>query len=465
MFVGRKRELEQLQDAYDYPGSGFIIVYGRRRVGKTELLNRFAADKKAMYHACTESTDLQQMHDFRGSLLRTGALVEDIQDWNYLFKSILDISPCPNGKRVAIIDEFPYMATKNRSVPSILQNLWDSVFSKKDILLILCGSSVSFIEEEILGSKNPLYGRMTGIIRLAPLPFRDSVKLLGKYSDEDKLKIYAMTGGIPFYLSLFAKHGDVEKAVKKELLHNGSVLYNETDFLLKQELRDLSVYNALIKAIALGCTKMGEISQSAMVDTSVASPYLQTLAELGIVTKEYPVGTGPKGKKNPMRGIYRISDPFFRTWYTFVFPFRTLLDSGGTDIVYETAVKDRLNMFASMPFENICKEFLMSLNIRGELPFVFTDIGRWWDKKGEIDIVAVDITGKKIIAGECKCKSRAFDLREYMDAIKMQIGDGDAEVFRYMFSANGFEDGIAERAEDDGVVLVTLKDIIAEADR
>lgn len=463
MFVGRKRELEQLQDAYDYPGSGFIIVYGRRRVGKTELLNRFAADKKAMYHACTESTDLQQMRDFRDSLLRAGAHAEDVRDWAYLFKSVLGIAPNPNGKKVAIIDEFPYMAAKNGSVPSILQNLWDGVFSKENVLLILCGSSVSFIEEEILGSKNPLYGRMTGIIKLAPLPFRDSVKLLGKYSDTDKVKIYAMTGGIPFYLSLFAKHGDVEKAVKKELLHSGSVLYNEAEFLLKQELRDLSVYNALIKAIALGCTKIGEISQSAMVGASAASPYLQTLAELGIVTKEYPVGTGPRGNKNPMRGVYRISDPFFRTWYTFVFPFRTLLDSGGADIVYDTVVKDRLNMFASIPFENICREYLMSLNIRGELPFVFTDIGRWWDKKGEIDIVAVDITGKKIIAGECKFKSAVFNLSEYMDAVSMKMED--AEVFRYMFSANGFEDGIAGKAGKDGVVLVTLKDIIAEAMR
>ena len=481
MFIGRETELKFLNDKYNTENGQLVVLYGRRRVGKTETLREFCKGKPHVFYSCTQSTDKVQLSKFSRHILKEDIpakqYISEFADWESAFRSVSDL-PFGDNKKLLIIDEFPYMCKGNKSIPSVLQNLWDAELKDKNVMIILCGSAMSFIEKELLAEKNPLYGRATGIYKMTEMGFYDAVKFFPEYTDKDKILVYSILGGIPHYLRQFSPKLSVAENIKKNILTKGSILYSEVDFLLHQELRETPIYNSIIEAVALGNTKLNEISQKSLVeDTSKTSVYLKNLIELGIVEREFSVDSKSKEKANTNRGTYRLTDNFFRFWYAFGFTNISQLEDGDVEGVYDYVIAPALQEFASYTFEDVCKEFVREMQKKNELPFRYSKMGRWTGKttvrdkdapKGvriaetEVDILGIGKNEKEYLVGECKFKNTPFDYSEYLDTVTKLTPLKEGVKFYYaLFSESGFDSKVVSEADvNDNITLYNLNQIV-----
>lgn len=481
MFIGREAELAFLQDKYNENKGQLVVLYGRRRVGKTETLREFCKGKPHVFYSCTQSTDKVQLAKFSKQIFKENIpakqYIAEFTDWESAFRSVLDL-PYGDDKKLLIIDEFPYMCKGNMSIPSILQNLWDAELKDSNVMLILCGSAMSFIEKELLAEKNPLYGRATGIYKMNEMGFYDMAKFFPGYSDKDKVLVYSILGGIPHYLRQFSPELSVEENIKKNILTKGCILYSEVDFLLHQELRETSIYNSIIEAVALGNTKLNAISQKSLVeDTSKTSVYLKNLIELGIIEREFSVDSKIKEKANVNRGTYRLTDNFFRFWYAFGFNNFSQLEDGDINGVYDYVIAPALNEFASFAFEDICREFVKELQKNNLLPFRYSKMGRWTGKTTvrdkdapnglrvadtEIDLLCIDRNEEEYLVGECKFKKVPFAYSAYLDTKAKLTPIKDSSKFHYaLFSESGFDDNVLSEAErESNIQLYDLSQIV-----
>lgn len=478
MFIGRKQELQFLENKYNSKNGQLVVLYGRRRVGKTETLREFCRNKPHVFYSCREISDKLQLRSFSEKLLNekipAASYIKEFADWEAALRCITDL-PYGDNKKLLIIDEFPYMCRNNESIPSILQNLWDEVFKDENVMIVLCGSAMSFIEKELLAEKNPLYGRATGIYKMESMGFYDAAKFFPNYSDRDKIIAYAVLGGIPHYLAQFDPDLSLDENIKKNILTKGCALYSEVEFLLRQELRETSLYNSIIEAVALGNTKLNDISTKSLVeDTSKTSVYLKNLIELEIIEREFSVDDGTKERANTNRGLYRLTDNFFRFWYAFVFTNYSELEGDDVDGVFEYAIKPSLHEFASFAFEDVCREYVREMQKANKLPFRYKRMGRWWGKttvrrrdriesqETEIDLLAVSAKSDKYLVGECKFKGRPFNYGEYLDtAAKLASIKEKAEFYYYLFSESGFDEKVvSEAADNDLIQLISVEDIV-----
>lgn len=463
VFIGRKDELAFLQEQYNTPQGRLVVLYGRRRIGKTELLREFCKNKEHVFYTSIECIESEQLESFSKQMLATSMeaskFITSFSGWEQAFSSIAAIPS--KGKRLVIIDEFPSMAGGDISIMSILQKVWDSTLRQEDVMLVLCGSSMSFMENKVLSEKTPLYGRATGILKMNPMGFYESIQFFPHYSTLDKILAYGILGGIPHYLKQFDDRLPIASNVKKNILQRGSILYSEPEFLLHQSLRETSVYNTIIKAIASGSTRLSKIHDMTQIEKSKLSSYLSNLLELGIIKKEFSFSDGIQQQTNIKRGLYRISDNFFCFWYAFVFPYMSELEGGDMSGIYTHVIEPRLNGFISYVFEDICKEYLRTCNRNGKLPFHFTKIERWWNKSDELDIVASDSDGLFFCCGECKYQDSPMDSHEIGRATRKFIPKKDnAQIYYYFFARSGFTRQAVELAHANGYQLVDLEKIV-----
>ena len=307
MFIGREQELNFFEEKYNAPGGQLIVLYGRRRIGKTEILHQFCTNKPHVFYSCREISDAKQLAAFSERILKAGSpaskYIDTFKDWESALKGILELQS-DGKKKLLIIDEFPYMCKSNPSIPSIIQILWDEILKNEDIMIILCGSAMSFIEKKILSEKKPLYGRTTGIYKMSELPFEDAIKFFPHYSDEDKMLAYSILGGIPHYLRQFDPSLPLRDNIIKNVLTKGCVLYSEVEFLIRQELREPSLYNTVIEAIALGNTQLNDIYTKTQIEKTKISVYLKNLIELQILEREFSIQSGGKEQAASTRGLY-----------------------------------------------------------------------------------------------------------------------------------------------------------------
>ena len=477
MFVGRKAELEFLKSQYERKGGSLVVLYGRRRVGKTETLREFCKGKKHVFFSCTQVTDRIQLRNFSQRLLTekvpASQYVSEFEDWEKAFRAISDL-PYGNEKKLVVIDEFPYMCQGNKGIPSILQNLWDSQWKDENVMIVLCGSTMSFIEKELLAEKNPLYGRATGIYKMTEMGFYDSILFFPGYSAKDKVLAYSVLGGVPHYLRQFDPNRTLEENIKRHILSKGSALYSEVDFLLHQELRETPIYNSILEAVALGNTRLNEISQKALIqNTAKTSVYLKNLIELGIVKREFSVDA--KIRVNLSRGFYRLTDSYFRFWYNFCFSNFSQLEDGDVEGVYEFVVKPSLQEYASFVFEDVCQEFVRMKQKKKQLPFHFERLGRWRGKttirnfgtgelkvaETEIDMLGIGKGEKEYLVGECKFKNKPFSYKEYLEILaKLTPLKEHAKFYYALFSDSGFDSKIVAEAEENNTSLYSLEDIV-----
>lgn len=479
MFIGRESELNFLEDKYSQTGGQLVVLYGRRRVGKTETLRQFCNGKSHVFFSCRECGDKMQLKAFSEKMLKeqipAAAYITEFADWEKAFRSVADL-PYGEQKRLLVIDEFPYMCKGNAAIPSTLQNLWDEFLKDENVMIVLCGSAMSFIEKDLLSEKNPLYGRATGIYKMTEMGFYDAIKFFPDYSDRDKVLAYSVLGGIPHYLRQFDSKLSLAENIRKNILTKGCALYSEVEFLLRQELRETPLYNSVIETVALGNTRLNDISMKSLIeDTSKTSVYLKNLIELGIVQREFSVSESVKEKANTNRGLYKLTDNFFRFWYAFVFTNYSELESGDVDGVYKYSVEPSLHEFAAAVFEDICREYVLKLQKADALPFRYSKIGRWWGKttvrnkdsarqaESEIDILATSKDMSQYLVGECKFKNQPFRYSELLDTKAKLISQQErAEFYYYLFSESGFDEKIIEAASSDSrITLCDLADIVS----
>jgi AAA+ ATPase superfamily predicted ATPase len=445
LFVNRVEELAYLKRLSREGGARLLIVYGRRRIGKTELLRHFSKDLKHLFFSADLSSEHEQLRQITDRIYHlTGESFLEAQpftSWEASFRYIFD--NLAKNIPIIIIDEFPYLCTGNPALPSILQKIWDERGKDTSVLLVLCGSYMSFMEKEILGSKSPLFGRRTGQLLLPPLRFGDLGDFYPNYVKTDLVYAYGILGGTPAYLQRFNDQMTLEQNVKSQILDKNSVLYSEPRFLLMEELREPSVYFSILKAVSFGKTKLNEIVQETGIpDRHKVNKYLAVLRELHIVNREVPV-TEDKPYKS-RKGIYTLEDPFFRFWFRHIFPNMSYLEEGDCDYVWAEKIKPDLDRFVGPVFEDVCKEKIRYLNKEGKLPFKASRIGRWWDRMNEIDIIAFGEQGSYLFC-ECKWTTKKSgtgvlnDLQE-----KAQSFPKATRKFFGLFSRSGFEKKLIE---------------------
>jgi hypothetical protein len=410
MFIGRDKELTTLNNLYNESAFQMVVIYGRRRVGKTALISEFISDKPSIFFTAQEVNDTLNLLRFSKKVYSFFNLPESagaFDSWNSAFDFIADRAK--ERQFVLAFDEFPYAVSANRSLKSILQIAIDHSFKNTALFLILCGSQIGFMENEVLGYKSPLFGRRTAQIKLEGFDYCDAGKMLSSFSAQDKIKLYACVGGTPQYLSQIKATESFEENIKRLYFDTSGYLYNEPTMLLQQELREPAMYNSIITAIAGGASRLNEIATKVNEDSPKVSKYLQTLVNLQIIHKVYPFGENPK---NSRRGIYRIADNCYSFWYNFVFPYIPEIESGSGEIISDEVLSGEIlsSFIGSPPFEAICLQYLRRLNAVKMLPITATSFGTWWGtdpkekRQTDFDVIAANRQTRQIVLGECKWK-------------------------------------------------------------
>ena len=446
-FLGREKEILDLEKEYARDG-GFVVIYGRRRIGKTTLIKQFIKSKTAFYFLATKEVESQSMKRFAGVIARTtgNSVMQKaaFSDWLDLFQAVADYKP--NEKKVLVIDEFPYLVKVNDSFPSILQNAWDEILKDSNVMLILCGSLISMMKKHALSYESPLYGRRTAQMRIAPLPFT-TVYENQKLSFEEAAEQYSITGGVPKYMEFFSDGQPLYEQIKENVLSKNGFLYEEPNFLLTDEVQVPTNYFSIIKVIADGNHKLGTIAGILGLETSALTPYLKTLSELGFIEKQVPVTE--KNAEKTRKGLYFISDNFLRFWFRYVYPYKGELEIDNMQISLDELDKDFKEKFVAFAYKDICKEIFARLCSDKAIEFTPSKIGSYWlnDKSGntQIDVMAVDTVNKRLFAGECKYHNQPIDADVYFELVKKVDNSSEIKsafkgytVIYGVFSKSGF---------------------------
>lgn len=465
-FVGRERELSTLNRLYDAGGFQMPVVYGRRRVGKTSLINRFVAGKSAIFFSARETTAKENLAalsraiaDFDSPAIPASVdgVVPLFPSFEAAFAHIFQLAR--QRQLVFVIDEFPYLAASDSSVSSILQHAIDHREEDCCLFLVLCGSSMSFMEHQVLGYQSPLYGRRTAQIKVDPFDIHQAARLLEGALPEEVVAWYGIAGGIPLYLDQFDRSLSVEQNMARNVLRTDSFLFGEPDAFLQQELREPAKYNAIIQAIAQGEGRLSNISDAAGLERTAVANYLKSLIELGVVKREMPVVDANKKKVR-----YVLADNLFRFWYRFVPQYLTPLQAGREEAVASLVAGDRFSTFLGPVFEEVCRQWLVNAMGSRDIPLIL-DIGRWWGadparkEQAEIDIVAL-CDGGVMLCGECKWQGKLTDvevLRKLQYRARIIRGECDQRLF--LFSKSGFTAECRREAEAVRCTLVSLAEM------
>ncbi|GFO95990.1 hypothetical protein ig2599ANME_0174 [groundwater metagenome] len=456
-FINRKDELNFLNKRYSSSTPEFIILYGRRRVGKTELIKQFIKNKPAVYFLADRQIDRENLRQMQRSMAiyLSEPLFEkaDIGDYYELFSEFIKRT---KERVVFVIDEFQYLIESNAAIPSIFQKLWDEILVKTNIFLIICGSSISMMET-LMGYKNPLYGRITGQWMVEMLKFRDAMKFFPRYDLEENIEAFSILDGIPLYLKQFNDNESIFENIRENIIENGSFLHIEPEFLLKEELREPRNYFLILKAISFGNAKFGEVVNYTQLDKTLVSKYLDTLSVLHLVEKIYPAATD---KERTRDARYTLGDNFVSFWFRFIYPNRGDIERGEIAGVMASIKKD-LNSFMGRKFEKICLQALIDMNRQELLPFRFKTIGGWWHKDLEIDIIAINEETKEICFCECKWQSgqTGIDvLKELQNKAKfVEFFNTERKEYYMIISKSGFTKSALRYAAEQKIILLDLK--------
>ena len=462
MIIGRERELKSLNERYQSGKFQFLPIYGRRRVGKTTLIKEFIKDKKAIFFTASESGKNHNLRNLSSAIYEfvSGTVAElSYGSFEAAFDVILEASK--KEKLVFVIDEYPYLAQSYKAISSILQIYIDHKFKETDLFIILCGSSMSFMEYQVLGYKSPLFGRRTGQLRIEPFGFYESIGFHEGFAPEAKAVVYGITGGIPKYLEMISDKHTLEQNIISNFLTADSMLFEEPANLLKQELREPQRYNDIITAIARGSSRMNEIVTKVGMDgfdSSKCNKYLASLISLGIVKKEQPA-LSAAGRKS----IYRLKDGMFRFWYRFIPQNMTRIQLGLGEAVFKH-ILPQIPAYMGEVFEDICKQWLWRGNIAGSLPFRFQDCGRWWGanplrkEEQEIDLLAYCPDRRRALFCEAKWTNDKIDSRVLDDLVAKSEMFAFEEKHYVLFSKSGFK-ADAEKRKSGNVMLVEFRDM------
>ena len=459
MFIGRDAELSKLNELFASDKYECVIVYGRRRVGKTTLIKEFIKGKKAIYFLAREAAGTINLINFSSDVYAVTAKELKgnafFSDWEKAFDYIHGLAS--QERIILVIDEFPYLANGYRPISSIIQAHIDEQFKDGKLFLILCGSSMSFMEEQVLAYKSPLYGRRTAQFKILPFSFYDALPFFQGFSKEEKAILYGITGGIPEYLNKINVRKSLRKNIIDLYLAASGHLFEEPSNLLKQELREPMTYNGIIAAIAGGASRLNEIAGKCGIESNKCAKYLNSLISLNIVKKEWPITETASSK----RSIYLLDDMMFRFWYRFVFPNMSGIESGLGEAIYDLEVKENLAAYMGLVFEDICKQYINEQAKNNATPVLPSKIGRWWGnnpqekRQEEIDILSY--RKEDALFCECKWTQSPVGMDVLVDLQRKSDLFPYTNKWFWLFAKTDFSDGLkAEAKARDNIRLVCL---------
>ncbi len=457
MFVGRERELKKLNVMYQSEQFEFAVLYGRRRVGKTTLIREFMKDKSGVYYMGVEGAKKENLYGLSKAFLEIGEA--EFRDYEALLDYI-DTLARSSQRLIIAIDEYPYLAASYPAISSMLQSHIDNCWKDSKLFLILCGSSMSFMEEQVLGYKSPLYGRRTAQFKIHPFDFFEARQMLGGFSKEEQAVLYGVTGGIPEYMARVNSQLSMHENIIDLFFDESGRLFEEPVNLMKQELKEPMTYHSIISAIASGASKLNEIATKTGLETSGCSNQLSSLIALGIVCKETPLTEPETSRKT----LYRLADTMYLFWYRFVRPNTSSIMRGVGRQVYESTVLPQLNDFMGYVFEEICQQYLFLPKIYPTLPFTVGKVGRWWGNnpkkkcQEEIDVMAV--FEKKALFGECKWRNEKVDDAVINTLLERGELFSYIDKYYYIFSKTGFEqEALLYAKQHDRIRLIDFEEM------
>jgi uncharacterized protein len=471
-FVNRRAELAWLEEGWRSGKPEFRILYGRRRVGKSAVLDELARGKRHVVYQAVEGTPLDQLRDLTAAVL----MCEDdpvlraapLANWDAALAQFAKMAAA--GPLLVILDEYQYVAESDPTLASRLQRWWSREAVQLQIYLVLCGSYIRFFVNNVL--TGPAYGRNTGSLRLAPLSYRDAALFFPNWTPEDRIRAFAVIGGIPHYLLQFEPNHSLAWNIEHRILQRGVVLYQEAELLLREELREPRLYYSIMRALSDGCTRPSEIVARVHGASSKSdlSPYLATLHELGLAEYQRPVvGTSVR------RGIWSVAEPYLRFWFRFVLPYRNQLEhSGSAEHLLRHAVSPVLDHFVSKPaFEEICRAWVMDRIAAGDWGAV-DRVGAWWGpvpqpepgqlrRQVEAEIEVVAAAGRRVVlAGEAKWTREAvgFGVLNHLRNVARHIPGVDERTELILFG-RAFDTRLIGAAAIEGVRLVGPAELYA----
>ena len=448
-FIDREKELESLNKEYKKKNS-FVVLYGRRRVGKTTLIKEFIKDKKVFYFFADKQNENLQIERFKNQIserFKDEFLKKiEIKEWDTLFDYLL--TKTQNEKFVLVIDEFQYLCMINKNFSSIFQRIYDKKLKDKNIMIILCGSLISMIYSETLAYESPLYGRRTAQIKLQPIKFKYYNKFFKNKSIQDLIELYSITGGIPKYILSLDRDKSALYNIENNILDKNNYLYSEPKFLLQEEVNDLSRYFSILNAISIGHTKMSAISSYLQINAGGLSPYISKLIDLDILEKEVPI---TENIENTKKVLYKIKDNYLKFWFSYVYPYQSYLEIENLTYI-KNKIENEFDLYVSKIYEDLARE-----SIWENAPFPLLKVGRWWDKEIEIGIIGLG-ENNKIVFGECKYSKKLIGLNilnELKEKSKKVIWNNDKrEEYYILFSKSGFSEDLIELAKNTNNIIL-----------
>lgn len=469
MFIGRKRELNSLERLYHQQGFGMTVIYGRRRIGKSTLIREFLKGKKAIFYTAAKVGKMRNLELFSQQAISlldaslTGAAFSSLEA---VFDFITD--RLNEDKLVLVIDELPYWAQDDSALLSVLQKYIDTRWSEQNLMIILCGSSLSFMENKVLSEKSPLFGRRSSQIRLEAFDYLEAAMFVPDYSAEEKAIIYGITGGVAKYLSLIDPQCSADDNIKAQFFNTDGYLYDEPRNLLAQEFTDVSLVNNVIEQIASGSNTVNEISQKIRQNSSTVLYTLDRLIQVGLVTKKKCI-TEEKNKKKTQ---YVLKDHMFRFWYAFIPKATSLIEIGNGDLYFDQVVKPQIHNYMGCVFEDMCRYYTLRKGSCGAFGNILTDVGTWWgtevlrqdtekvQQSADIDVVGISDLDKTAVLGECKFKKEKIDKNVYDTLLRRSaVFSGKYRVIRFLFFSLGGYTSWFDSMQDKSVILLTLDDL------
>lgn len=467
MFIGRERELTALKEWYDKDGIGMMVIYGRRRIGKSTLITEFAKGKRTIFYTATKIGKNRNLELFSKQVV--DLLMPGLGEVRFpATEAVFDFIDKNMGseKIVLVIDELPYWAERDEALLSVLQKYMDTVWNNKNLKIILCGSALSFMEKKVLSEKSPLFGRRDSQMKLDAFDYLDSAKFVPDYSNEDKAVCYGITGGIAKYLSMIDPAKSMDENIIRLFFRTDGYLYDETRNLLTQEFSDIAIVNNIVEQIASGENTLNTIAGKIGEKESTILYSLDKLISVGLVEKKRCI-TEEKNKKKTQ---YVLKDFMFKFWYEFIPKATSVIEMGQGELYYQKVVKPALHSFMGAVFEEMCRYYTLKQGIMGEYGCFITSVGTWWgvenitDQNGnfraqsaDIDVVALSETDKKAVVGECKFKNEKIDKGIYDTLIRRgKVIPAKYKISKYIFfSLSGYTEWFESLSEED-VLLLTL---------
>lgn len=442
MFVGRINEMKFLEDYYSRTGSHLIILYGRKGIGKTEIIKQFSAKKDCVYYAAKEISKKEQFLSMKYELNSKEDSYDDVFDSMFSANEV---------KNLLIIDEFNFIVKNDEDFMNSIVNILNKNIN---LMVILSSSSINWVENEMVGQLGMSAMKISAFLKVKEFSFIDIVNRFPEYSVEESIKTYAVLGGIPGYLRFWNEGRGFYDNIRLLILDKDSRFYNEPFSFLKGELRELGIYNTILYILASGNIKMNDIYKRTGFSRAKISVYLKNLIELDIVEKVFSYDTS--FKENTKVGLYRIKDNFIHFWYKFVFPNLSQLEMGEYKQVYEKKVLPYIEEYINIYFVKICTEYINLMNQFKKLPIQIERGGSWFGKQGTIDYIGADKSQNMIVAN-CKWSMEPMDIRDFEKLVFLTEQAGINPENYFLFSKAGFNNDLEIKASQ--IVNIHLVDL------